>query len=1038
MNESGDGFLNMTPMSKRASLLSLSFVSITACKFPELPPIELDAGGDATTDGQANAPDTNITAAPPALDNSIVAVFEFTSVPSGASFECKLDAGPFLSCTSPHTISALAAGQHTFQVRAVGNGGERDPSPAEHAWTIDLTTPDTRIDAGPSGTVASSSAMFLFSSPTTTSGLTFECSLDMAAYNSCSSPLGLSNLSEGSHNLRVRARDASGAIDPTPASRTWTVDTQPPDTTIASGPSGTVASESADFVFTSNEPGATFECDLDGGGFSACAANTLLTNLAQGGHVLVVRAVDAAGNRDPSPEQRTWTVDTVPPETTIQAAPDSPASGTAQFEFTSPEPTATFECSLDGAGFVGCASPRTYTGLTDGTHNFRVRALDLVGNADATPASHTWSVDVSVPDTMIDAGPIGATSSTTASFTFSAVGSSGATFECSLDGSAFAACSSPRNYSALAEGDHTFQVRARSATGVLDPSPATRNWTVDVSAPDTTLSGGPNGSVASTSASFTLSSNDAAATFECSVDSGAFSQCSSPLVLSGLGQGSHTARARAVDAAGNRDATPAQRTWTVDTLSPDTTIDSAPSSLTNQTTATFAFSSEAGTTFECSLDMAPFTSCVSPHVLSASHGTHMFAVRAVDAAGNRDPVPATHSWAVDTVVPSTSITNGPTSPTSSSSATFEMSSSENGTFECSLDGGVFAACGTPHSITVPDGMHTLQVRARDLAGNVDPSPANWSWTSDASPPVVTITSPGAGAATAAYVVVNFTTSEPATTTCRLDGGNFATCSSGYSFFTAAGSHTLEIRAVDALGNTSTTPRTWTVQCSQPPELQNAILSLHMEDDPASQSLLNTANPSNNATKGDLPTAVDTLDPESIAAGRYGRALHVRLVPGDFHTLAKWQRATPAYHGQWTMEFWYRAVAGYGGVVRHLPGPVGSLPDSVGFTHNHPGLLGHVMASQNVPNMPMSFNHPVASTGWHYVVLTYNGAELVAYYDGVRQGALNATFAHNFDKFYIGAQSDLTSEDFDGDIDEIAIGSQALTDAEIRDRYCPAQ
>jgi hypothetical protein len=84
--------------------------------------------------------------------------------------------------------------------------------------------------------------------------------------------------------------------------------------------------------------------------------------------------------------------------------------------------------------------------------------------------------------TWITSGPPGLTTSTFAGFTF--VSSMyGSTFECSLDGSAFAACTSPMSYSALAEGSHTFRVRAKASDGEVDPTPAERTWVVDTSAP---------------------------------------------------------------------------------------------------------------------------------------------------------------------------------------------------------------------------------------------------------------------------------------------------------------------------------------------------------------------------------------------------------------------------------------------------------------------------------------------------------------------------------------------------------------------------
>lgn len=89
-------------------------------------------------------------------------------------------------------------------------------------------------------------------------------------------------------------------------------DTTAPDTRITGGPTGTVASGRAAFRLTS-EPGATFSCRLDARAWSPCSAAPVLRGLLDGGHRLQVRATDAAGNTDPTPAVRTWTVDTTGP-----------------------------------------------------------------------------------------------------------------------------------------------------------------------------------------------------------------------------------------------------------------------------------------------------------------------------------------------------------------------------------------------------------------------------------------------------------------------------------------------------------------------------------------------------------------------------------------------------------------------------------------------------------------------------------------------------------------------------------------------------
>ena len=176
----------------------------------------------------------------------------------------------------------------------------------------DTTPPETAIDSGPSGTVSSTSASFAFSS--SEAGSTFECSLDGASFASCTSPKSYSGLSEGQHTFSVRATDAAGNVDGTPATRSWTVstvpppDTTPPNTTINSGPSGTVSSTSASFTFSSSEAGSTFECKLDSGAYASCTSPKNYSNLSRGSHAFSVRAKDGAGNVDPTPATRTWKV----------------------------------------------------------------------------------------------------------------------------------------------------------------------------------------------------------------------------------------------------------------------------------------------------------------------------------------------------------------------------------------------------------------------------------------------------------------------------------------------------------------------------------------------------------------------------------------------------------------------------------------------------------------------------------------------------------------------------------------------------------
>ena len=92
----------------------------------------------------------------------------------------------------------------------------------------------------------------------------------------------------------------------------------------------------------------------------------------------------------------------------------------------------------------------------------------------------------------------------------------------------------------------------------------------------------------------------------------------------------------------------------------------------------------------------------------------------------------------DTGPPDTTITLNPTNPSDVLSPVFDfVSSKANSTFECSLDGSAFVPC--TKLLTVGPlalGTHTFQVRAKDAAGNLDPTPASYTWRVNATPRAV--------------------------------------------------------------------------------------------------------------------------------------------------------------------------------------------------------------------------------------------------------------------------------------------------------------
>ncbi len=173
--------------------------------------------------------------------------------------------------------------------------------------------------------------------------------------------------------------------------------------------------------------------------------------------------------------------DSTPPDTVIDSGPSGTiGDSTPTFTFSSNEPGSTFRCSVDGGAFSACNTPFTTAALADGSHTFAVFAIDPAGNPDLSAASSTFTIttaDTTPPDASITAGPSGPTEDETPSFEFNAT-EPGSSFECSIDGGAFAACSSPFTTPALPAGQHTFSVRARDGAGNLGPA-ATTTFTVE-------------------------------------------------------------------------------------------------------------------------------------------------------------------------------------------------------------------------------------------------------------------------------------------------------------------------------------------------------------------------------------------------------------------------------------------------------------------------------------------------------------------------------------------------------------------------------
>jgi hypothetical protein len=390
------------------------------------------------------------------------------------------------------------------------------------------------------------------------------CQLDSEPVRDCRSlSVNFTAIADGDHRLVITAEDSSGRIAEHVS--LFRVDATAPVMSFSQAPAATTGDTSAAFIFNANDAlsgAASIECSLDGAIFATCTSPVNLSGLAAGAHGYRIRGRDNAGNTS-GELLHSWSIVMGAPVVTITQRPNAIVNATATtFAFngtSNGQAISMFECSLDNGTFATCTSPQNYSSLAASSHNFRVRGRDQSGNF-SSPVSYSWTIDTTVPpaptlNRSITSSP---TRSNAVTFTFSSTDASGiASYQCQLDGAAFASCTSPRALSSLSDGNHTFTVRAIDNAGNTSPN-STSLWMVDTVLPTVTLTQMPTASTTQTSANFSFTVSDSGSgvqSVECQLDAASYAACTTTASYSGLSLGNHTFNIRASDVAGNQRIT---------------------------------------------------------------------------------------------------------------------------------------------------------------------------------------------------------------------------------------------------------------------------------------------------------------------------------------------------------------------------------------------------------------------------------------------------------------------------------------------------
>jgi hypothetical protein len=397
--------------------------------------------------------------------------------------------------------------------------------------------------------------------------------------------------------FRATATDAAGNTSPCSSSSVGYVeDSAPPvaPTGLSSTPtspandnspkvSGTAEAGSTVNLYTASDcsgsPAATGPAASFGSpGLTVTVADNSITTFK-------ATATDGAGNVSPcSSSSVAYQEDSTLPvaPTLTGTSPSSPANDNSPNILGTAETGTTVKIYADGSctgAVVGSGSAAAFasSGIAvsvadNSTTAFHATATDVSTNTSAcSPSSVSFVEDSTPPVPSIDSGPSGVTNDHAPTFTFSS--EPGAVFRCSIDTGTpgFGSCSGPGNShtpaAPLPDGNYTFRVEATDQAG--NTGTATRAFTVltpappDSIPPETVINGGPK-KTKKRKPKFQFASSEPGSTFQCQFDQSPFQPCASPYKApTKLKPGRHQFSVKAIDPAGNVDATPAVRKFKI-------------------------------------------------------------------------------------------------------------------------------------------------------------------------------------------------------------------------------------------------------------------------------------------------------------------------------------------------------------------------------------------------------------------------------------------------------------------------------------------
>ncbi len=624
-----------------------------------------------------------------------------------------------------------------------------------------------------------------------------------------------------------------------------------PDVTIGSVPP--LNEQMGTFSFAADSPALKLQCKLDATPFDDCVSPVNLFGLTVGPHTFSVRAI-GLDNSIGTPAVYSWTIDIDKPAVpSVVTPPDNLLTNNAAPTFSGTAEPFAHVPVFDGSTQIG--NPQASVdgswaftpgaGLTDGTHLWRVRAVDAAGNRSDYTSLRSLKIDTQAPAAPVVVNPAAAAKVNTRTPMFSGTAEGQATI--SVYEGATRLCSTSTDPAGawncvstiqLLDGPHQIDVIARDGAGNESPS-IQRSFELDATAPDAPTLTDPLDGFATAATSITIygtaapdasirvliGSNEVAA--QTAGNDGSWSH-----TFSALAEGEYAFAAKEIDDFGNRSVISNVANVRIDRTAPTVAVSAQPPARTNQTNAAFTLSaSEPDVDLECALDASGWLPCAAESSYSGlGAATHSFKARATDRAGNVGEDSAVITWTIDLEPPLAPVIGRPADgatvttarPTFSgfaeagASVEFFVGATSLGTAPANPSTGAWAL--TPGS-ALAQGSLAIKARTIDQAGNVGPFGATQTLNVDSVAPITTIRSAPTAPTSASTVTIAFDADDPqAVFSCSLDSAAFVPCASPLETpALSEATHTMSVRAKDAVENIETPPKsvTFTIDRTAP-------------------------------------------------------------------------------------------------------------------------------------------------------------------------------------------------------------------------------